>query len=192
MAFSGLVSNQELASINGAEYIKSIDKLPLQVCVRKGNQICIHPDQIKQWNNSGLEIADAFAELKKNHDAKYMNMLASLISEPDAVVAAAPTAEEGAISAGKEDDPVDLGDDSFESIEKLQEVDPVLHRCVSEIQGIELLKCKSGKVFLLSDKSRVLAKHSLLGGYGTGKLLCLDIEFFDAENLFDIMSSRHP
>eukprot|EP00435_Cladocopium_sp_Y103_P016726 s2323_g4.t1 len=132
--------SEELASISGAQYIKSIDKLPLQVCVRKGNQICIHPDQVKQWNNSGLEISEAFAQLKEEHDSKYMNMLASLITEPDAVVAAAPGAEEAAVTVGKEDDPIDLGADSFESLEKLQEVDPVLHRCQSEISGIELLK----------------------------------------------------
>ena len=60
---------------------------------------------------------------------------------------------------------------TFESVVKLQEAEEILVRCASEVTGIEILKTKSGKVFLVAEKKRILPKHTLLGGFGTGKCL---------------------
>lgn len=42
------------------------------------------------------------------------------------------------------------------------------------------MKTSSGKVLIMSDKRRILPKHTLLGGFGTGKhfWLSVGIAFF--------------
>lgn len=61
---------------------------------------------------------------------------------------------------------------SFESVEALEGADgPFKLRCASEISGIELIKGQSGQIYLLSDKNRMVAKHTLVGGFGSGKFL---------------------
>lgn len=62
---------------------------------------------------------------------------------------------------------------SFESIEKMQESEEILSRCVSEISGVEILKGKNGGIYLVSEKKRILPRHTLVGGYGAGKFLGL-------------------
>lgn len=57
----------------------------------------------------------------------------------------------------------------FESFESLQAKDSVAARCQSEAGGVELLLGASKKIYIMSDKKRVLPRHTLLGGYGTGK-----------------------
>ncbi|CAK9005910.1 Uncharacterized protein SCF082_LOCUS8794 [Durusdinium trenchii] len=47
------LTDEEMKSIPGAEVISSIDSLKLQVCVRQGTQVVIHPDQARQWSSSG-------------------------------------------------------------------------------------------------------------------------------------------
>jgi len=60
---------------------------------------------------------------------------------------------------------------SFETVMALEAADgPFLARCVSEVAGIEIIKGKSGQIYLLSDKDRIIAKNTLIGGFGTGKL----------------------
>ena len=44
-------------------------------------------------------------------------------------------------------------------------------KCMSEVAGVVLLRTSSGKVFLLSEKDKALPRHSILGGFGTGKYL---------------------
>ena len=58
---------------------------------------------------------------------------------------------------------------TFASLEALQKEEEIAGRCASEIPGVELLKAKSGSLYLLSDKKRILPKLTLIGGFGTGK-----------------------
>ena len=44
---------------------------------------------------------------------------------------------------------------------------PVGPRCASEISGVDIIKGKSGRVYLFSDKARIIAK----GGFSSGKCL---------------------
>ena len=71
--------------------------------------------------------------------------------------------------AGKTDPAVEFK--VFDSFEELQRADSITSRCVSELPGVDLLKGTSGKIYLLSDKDRILAKNTLMGGFGTGKPL---------------------
>ncbi|CAK9075226.1 unnamed protein product, partial [Durusdinium trenchii] len=167
---------RELKTIPGADCVQSIDKLKLEVCVRQGTTIVIHPDQCKQWSNSGSEIAEAFAELKKNHTDNYSQVLSSIISTPgQSASQVSGTSQEAAaaLTDAAEPETSDPGPAvpkvTFESIDKLKEKEEIEVRCASEVSGVELIKCRSGKIFLCSDKKRVVPKSTLLGGYGTGK-----------------------
>lgn len=165
-----------MKSIPGAEVISSIDSLKLQVCVRQGTQVVIHPDQARQWSSSGEEIAALFSKLKSEHEAKYLNALATVIAEsstsPASTAAAVVEAEDpvaddtAAPDASPAPDPV-----VFTSEEELKKADQIKERCASEIAGVELLRGESGKLYILCEKNKVLCKWSVLGGYGTGKFL---------------------
>ena len=167
-------TSQELKGIPGAEHLACIDSMPLQVCVRKGTQIALHPDQVKQWTNSGAEIADDFSKLKEEHDSKYLNMLTSVIQTGNQ---SAMVAADGAVEAEADGEPAPLPPNggqqkvTFESMAKRVETDPVEVKCMSEISGVELLLGKSGNVYVCSEKDKILPKFAVLGGYGTGKWL---------------------
>lgn len=61
----------------------------------------------------------------------------------------------------------------FENLEALEGEDgPLKPRCSSEVAGVEVLRGKSGSVYLMAlDKQKILPKHTLVGGFGTGKCL---------------------
>lgn len=163
---------QELKAIPGAEHMYSIDCMPLSVVVRKGTHMVLHPDQVKQWTNAGLDFADKFEEVKRKHDEKYLNLLAPLISQ-----GGQPAAGSSSQDIVPAEETEETGTDSsttkpttFESIEKLKESEEITVRCLSETPGVELIKRKSGKVMLLSEhKDRILSKWTLLASFGTGK-----------------------
>ena len=60
---------------------------------------------------------------------------------------------------------------TFETLAALEAVDQIATRCVSELAGVEILKGKSGKIYLLSNKRRIIPKHTLVGGFGAGRKL---------------------
>ena len=156
----------------------AIDAMGLKVCIRQGTQIAIHPDQVKQWSNAGEDISQQFTVLKEEHDKKYLMLLADQISSQSRRPGTLVKTEEANTEAtplpgldeSKDDQPLEKPK-VFASEEKLIESDPIETRCASEVAGIELLRGKSGKIYLLAEKDKVLPKWSLLGGYGTGKQL---------------------
>ena len=87
----------------------------------------------------------------------------------------AATVEEAAAAASGADGGGEDGSQpetmkSFESVAALETADgPFGARCISEVAGIEIIKGKSGQIYLLSDKDRIIAKNTLIGGFGTGK-----------------------
>ncbi len=168
--------------------MKSVDRLQLEVCVREGTTLKIHPDQVKQWKSSGAEFEQNFEELRNRHAETYANSLSGLITQaltpavsgPGAAAAAASPTEAAVIpieDEHEEPEPPQTQPQvqltTFESLEKLQESETVDAKCVSEVAGIELLRTSSGKIFLLSDKEKAIPRHTILGGFGTGKYLGL-------------------
>lgn len=119
---------------------------------------------------NGNEKTLRFAELKEEHVAKYQNILKDVL-QSGLVVA-------GACDASGADDGGAAGEEPaselkvFESVAALEAADgPFKLRCASEISGIEVIKGKSGQIYILSDKNRMVAKHTLVGGFGSGKFL---------------------
>ena len=144
----------------------------LQVCVRQGTQIVVHPDQAKQWNNSGSDLAEQFQKLKADHDDLYRDLLAPVIQKTQPTSSQTTVEAEAVVPVEEPKDPKPLPAPKvvvFESEAKLAEADPIKVKCVSEIQGITLIKTDSGKIYLCCDKDRILSKWMSLGGFGTGK-----------------------
>ena len=64
MTFAGIkyedgeikLTDEELSQIPGSEVTKSVDALKLEVTVRSGSSIEIHPDQIKTWRTQGGQL----------------------------------------------------------------------------------------------------------------------------------------
>ena len=169
---------KELAEIPHAQCIKSADALELEACVRQGTKIAIHPDQVKQWTSSGAALEAEFKKLEANHIEKYQNCLASVITAQAQSSSSLPTAAGAVVAAddeNNEDDPPPASpapvtqDSEFASLEKLRESDAVEVKCASEVAGVDLIKTASGKIWLLSEKDRVVPRFSQIGGYGTGK-----------------------
>ncbi|CAK9047272.1 unnamed protein product [Durusdinium trenchii] len=171
--------HDEMKAIPGAEFVGSIDSMGLKVCVRQGTAVVIHPDQEKQWKNSGQEFAEQFAALKQHHETHYQNLLSDQLSQSKSAIVKATAADSSAADTAVADPepPSGPGEPSaekpvtFESEEKLVQSDPIETRCGSEVSGVELIRCKSGKIYVMADKARVVPRWTLLGGFGTGKHL---------------------
>lgn len=65
------------------------------------------------------------------------------------------------------------GPQQFESLSELEKVDEIIESLASEISGVKLLRGKSGAIYLMSDKPKILPKKTQLGGYGTGSYIKL-------------------
>lgn len=149
----------------------------LEVLIREGTSLVIHPDQVRQWKNAGLDIEREFVKLQ-NMLAPVLQTVstsgpgASSTSAPDAAAIVEADADEEEAPADAE--PANESTVTFESLEKLEASDKVTLRVGSGIAGLELLLTEGEKVYLLADKAKVIPRHSILGGFGAGKLLDLE------------------
>ena len=173
------LTDAEMASIPGSDILKSVDSLKLEVTVRNGASIDVHPDEVKKWRSQHTSRVEEFEKLLSNHNAMYKDMLCEVLKTTStaaaqvAAVTALVTGDPGIDAVnGKEDDP--LAVTQFESLDKLQEEDPIRHRAASEVPDVELLRGASGKTYIMAGKkSRCIPKQTILAGFGTGKLLGL-------------------
>ena len=179
------LSETELAAIPGSEVIKSVDALKLEVTIRNGSSVEIHPDQIKQWSTQGGSYNDQFQKLLADHDGVYKNMLAGVISGGGGDTSQPQGSSEPPVPVADEADapPAEVGPvQEFESVEALKAQDDLDFKAVSEIPDVELWKGKSGSTYLVATKrNRDLPHNTLLGGFGTGKHLasiCSDFFLF--------------
>ena len=175
-------NKQETKEVPGGEFVKSVDSLQLEVCVREGTSIKIHPDQMRQWKSSGQEFDQQFEELKNHHLETYANCLNGVISDASTPTSSTTTSSESSAPAATAVVPIEDEQEEppnepqpqltvFESLEKMQESETVECKCMSEVAGVELLRTSSGKMFFLCDKDKALPRHTVLGGFGTGKYL---------------------
>ncbi|CAK9008227.1 unnamed protein product [Durusdinium trenchii] len=121
------------------------------------------------FNDQAVALTDEelFASLKKEHEEKYQGILKDIVASTAVVDAdsATPNAETAAEPSG----PEELK--RFESLEALEAHDgPFALKCSSETPGIDIIKGKSGAIYLMAtDKRKILPKFTLIGGFGTGK-----------------------
>lgn len=176
MSFAGIqfrdddvkLSEEELAAIPGSEIVKSVDALKLEVTVRNGSSVEVHPDQIRQWRSAGGMYTEEFDKLVANHDQHFKNMLAGVV-ESGGGNADAPVLDRVA-ETPESNDPPPPSLQEFESVEKLQEADPIKFKAMSEVPEVELLRGKSGSTYIVATKrNRDIPRHTILAGFGTGK-----------------------
>lgn len=114
--------------------MKAPDTMGLEVLIREGTSLVIHPDQVRQWKNAGLDIEREFVKLQQMHKEKFMNMLAPVLetvstsgpgasstSAPDAAAIVEVDADEEEAPADPE--PANESTVTFESLEKLEASD---------------------------------------------------------------------
>ena len=164
---------QELKTIPGASILKSPDSLKLEVTVRNGTIIEIHPDQVKKWQQTAF--GPEFKVLVEKHEKTFKQIL-----EPTLKESSGTALVEASSSSTGQDEPTrnretrestQVKFKSWDSYEKLHEEDEITHKVASEVAGVNLLKSKSGKCYAISEKSKVVPKNTILGGFGTGKCL---------------------
>ncbi|CAK9100002.1 Uncharacterized protein SCF082_LOCUS46826 [Durusdinium trenchii] len=174
----------ELKQIPGAECVRSVDSLGLEVLVREGTKLSIHRDQARLWQ-SKENFQEEFEALRKTHVETHEMMLAPIIQQSASGVSSeAIVAHEDETG---EDDPEPNEEEetgrpsapepvTFESLDKLLATDPLVAKTASEISGVEMIKTTSGRLFLLSEKTKAIPRYGILGGFGTGKYVPQDDE----------------
>ena len=75
------LSQDELEGIIGYKAIEKIDNVKLEICIRSGTAIEIHPDEVKYWLSQEAVVVEEFTAIKKHHDDRYKNMLAPIIEK---------------------------------------------------------------------------------------------------------------
>ncbi|CAE7238938.1 unnamed protein product [Symbiodinium sp. CCMP2592] len=171
------VGAAELDRIPGSAILKSPDALRLEVTVRDGTIIDIHPDHKKKWSQTAY--AGEFERLAKQHAEGVKDLLKPCLErtaaqEPAQASTANDTEDTGGAAASAAGENLALK--AYESFEALNGEDEIKDRVNSEVTGVEILKSKD-KLYLMSEKARVLGKHTILGGFGTGKLFELKRKF---------------
>jgi hypothetical protein len=139
------LSEQELSAIPGAECIKSVDALKLEVTVRTGTAVEIHPDQAKQWRAQGGNYTAEFEKLVAHHDQHYKNMLSGVIQTGgDGGGAAATSTDKQVIPVTDEADSSQTAAaaaapvQEFESMDSLKATDELNSKL---FQRLQVLSC---------------------------------------------------
>ena len=113
-----------------------------------------------------------FQKLEKEHVATHQKLLQTILQNTNINQIIAGT-EDNTSGTAPAADPIEerpeprVEPKTFESLQAVGE--EVAARCASEVAGVELIKTTSGKILLMSDRKRIIAKQTLIGGFGTGK-----------------------
>ena len=88
-------------------------------------------------------------------------MLQNVLQSGPTLAVEAAQAETGVEGGQAEQPESEPSFTTYESIDKMQE--DILNRCTSEVAGVEIIKGKNGGLYLLSEKKRILPRHTLIG-----------------------------
>lgn len=186
------LTDEELAQIPGSGVLKSADSLPLQVLVRDGVNVVVHPDYVRKWSNCGGELGQQYKKLVAEHERSHQTLLKDIIGR-----SSSSSSGGGALIPNRtlnpqthDDQPGDTDGNrpeadgsadqqtqtTYESENAMTtaENSEVKHRVASELQGVELLRLQNGKLFLVAEKDKVIPKWTCVGGYGTGRYVAED------------------
>lgn len=118
---------------------------------------------VRFWSSQTGNILTEYETLRQEH-------VALVGQSSTAVVASATTAEEAdnASTDGPTDSPAALELDSCAALESQHGIEL---RCASECAQVELVLAKDKSVWLLPSQNKTIAKHCVIGGFGTGQWL---------------------
>lgn len=157
------LSDAEISAIPGAAAaLGRLDSMKFEVLERNGASMQIKSDEHKYWSMQGGDIAATYAELRENH-----NQLANAASgqgqasEPAESEKALPKDRDGAETASTVVE--------MESLAKLEESIGVEVKVASEVSNVELILDKENAVWAMASQEKVVGKHVVIGGYGTGQ-----------------------
>eukprot|EP00438_Fugacium_kawagutii_P011181 Skav236378 [mRNA] locus=scaffold2027:89794:98542:- [translate_table: standard] len=108
------------------------------------------------WSCQSPTIVAEYEALRQKH--------LSLVGQSQAAAVSAPDANQADETSTPSASVVEL-----ESVAKLEESIGIEHRAASEINQVELIQGKDKSIWLLSSQNKTVAKHCILGGYGTGQ-----------------------
>lgn len=154
----------EISAIPGASP-DAQDHLKLEVMERGSGpgSYAIKVDEHKYWSMQTGEILQQYQDLREQN----ANLMTQLFGQAPSASTSAASREEDEVATVE---PATSGEDSeFDSIAKLDEAIGIEAKCNSEIANIELVMGKNKSVWLVASQDKVVAKHQLLGGFGTGQ-----------------------
>ena len=173
------LTEDELTSIAGASLVTNVDKLKFEICVRSGTEILVHPDELNYWKLQDSDSRAIVDKLVDDHNKLYKGMISHIIERQ--TIQATGIKEELLDDPGAADDDdkgntgeINIADFEFESVTALEHADGPLVKLPSEVPEVDLMRGKGGSTYLLSAKGRSVAKHTQLGGMGTGRFVPAD------------------
>ena len=160
------LTNQEIESVPGGKAaLGRLDEIKFEVLERTaGDKMNIRMDEHKFWSSQGGDIQDTYNRLREQHLELVGHQATINVPGP----AQAESSEPPAAQPGGEETP-SPGATIMESLAKLEERIGVDCKAGSEVGSVDLLLGKDGSIWLLSSQDKTVAKHTLLGGFGTGQ-----------------------
>ena len=151
----------ELGLIPGAS-TENADELVLEVLEKSGaGGFTVKADEHKYWSMQTGEILQQYNDLKERN----AELMIQLFGHP-----AANSTPSGTSTAEKiESEETPIAGFELESMAKLEEAHGIETKCNTEIASVQLVLAKDKSVWLVSSQDKALARHQVLGGFGTGQ-----------------------
>eukprot|EP00438_Fugacium_kawagutii_P000524 Skav222260 [mRNA] locus=scaffold2615:8298:18199:+ [translate_table: standard] len=138
----------------------SLDEMKFEVLERVNDKMMIRSDEHRFWLAQSGDIKAIYEELRQKH----ADLIGYQSQHQVAALADADAASASASGSAEESPRVEM-----ESVGKLEQEVGIDLRVSSEVANMELIKCKDNSLWLLSSITKTIAKHTVLGGYGTGQ-----------------------
>ena len=152
---------QELQEIEGHEVLTSPDSIQFDILVRKGSEFVIRDDLDQQWAASSK--ADLYKVLAARHNTSHAKLLSQLVQNQAS--ATTPGMSGPVPTITPDPDPANA-----RNLVTMTALEPdIVHRTISEVTGVELLRDKQGNSWMVSETSRIIPKHTVIAGVGTGQ-----------------------
>ena len=122
-----------------------------------------HKSEYNPPRRNTREPPERYKKLADHHDLAYANLITEAKTEQ------AEKQEQQVLPAAEDDKPPAASLPSFDSEAELEKTDKVKLRIPSEVVGVTILVGESGKLYLISDRARIVPKFTQIGGFGTGR-----------------------
>jgi len=165
---------EQLKQIPGClEAYQGLAKLQLKVCMLNGNKLPIRPEIIAEFQSAPADIVAEVRALEEKHGNETANKLEHMAASQVAVDStqdADPRDIVTATAAAAPEDKFNL--ETFESVEKLKEITDVKAEArAQKLPGVLMLRDDKKAVYLVATLDDcTVAKHTLLGSYGGGRV----------------------
>lgn len=155
------LSDKEIESIPGGKAsLGHWDTISWEVLERTNAGMTIKVDEDKYWRGQGGQISQQYDNLKSKHQE-----LISLSQQSGS------TGEQGSKEGAVAEEESGTGENppaTLDSLAKLEELHGIVVKSPSEVSNIELVLCKDDTIWAVCSQDKVIGKHIVLAGFGTG------------------------